>query len=86
MADRFEEMAAEIVAQYDASGDVSECGYACHMHPVYGWVPEADCPTHDAPVLTPRRRGVSPGAVDCLHRHGVSFAGNRRQQGRGART
>lgn len=56
MVDRFEEMAAEIVTQHDASDDVSECGWACHHHPVYGWVPEADCPVHDAPVLALRRR------------------------------
>lgn len=23
------------------------CGRECHWHPVYGWVPEADCPVHD---------------------------------------
>lgn len=43
-----EAMAAEIVALFDPiADDVSECGYACHWHPVYGWVPECGCPEHD---------------------------------------
>lgn len=49
MTDRFDAIAAEIVALFDPSDEVSECGWACHFHPTYGWVPEADCPVHDAP-------------------------------------
>ena len=48
-ADLFNEMAAEIVRQHDFADDVSECGYACAWVEPYGWVPEADCPIHDAP-------------------------------------
>jgi len=29
-------------------GDL-DCGYDCHTHEKYGFVPEADCPVHDVP-------------------------------------
>lgn len=52
MPDQFDAMAAELADLAAPADDVCEAGYECHFHPVYGFVPEADCPVHDS-VTTP---------------------------------
>lgn len=37
-----------VPAQEDMLNENEECGRSCHVHEVYGFVPEADCPVHDA--------------------------------------
>lgn len=49
MSDQFHDMARELAALIDERDDVCEAGFGCHFHPVYGFVPEADCPVHDLP-------------------------------------
>ena len=36
-------------------GDDVHCGYACEYVAPYGFVPEADCPVHDAPRIPEAR-------------------------------
>lgn len=50
ITDRFDTMAEELVQLASPLDDVCEAGYECHFHEVYGFVPEADCPVHDAPL------------------------------------
>lgn len=49
MADEFDAMAEELARIADPTQDVCEAGYACGFQAPYGFVPEADCPVHDAP-------------------------------------
>lgn len=47
MPDQFDVMADELAQRPQDFEEECEAGFACHFHPVYGFVPEADCPVHD---------------------------------------
>lgn len=49
---RLQNEEAEELEGLGGSGDDVWCGHECHVHPTYGFVPEADCPIHDKPRST----------------------------------